>query len=179
MPQPAIASLREDARMDAPARPHPLLGLVAWLALVFAAGAAGAIASANAPSFYAELARPAWAPPPGVFGPVWSVLYLLMGVSAWLVWKQPGPAVRRTALTFFIVQLALNAAWSWLFFAWRLGAWAFADVLLLLGLILATVLAFWPVHRLAALLMLPYLAWVAFASALTFTVWRANPALLG
>lgn len=154
------------------------LGFAGWLLLAFATAAIGAAASVNAGDFYAELARPAWAPPGWLFGPVWSALYLLMGVAAWLVWRIRGFTGARTALTLFIVQLAVNALWSWLFFVWHLGGFAFAEVLLLWCLILATLLAFRRVSVLAALLLLPYLAWVTFASVLTFAVWRLNPGLL-
>lgn len=154
-------------------------GLAGWLLLSFAAAALGGIGSADAPGFYAQLNRPWWTPPPWLFGPVWSVLYTMMGVAAWMVWRAgPSPQVRR-ALVLWVVQLAANALWSWLFFAWRLGAASAIEVLLLLALVAATTLAFRPVRPLAAALMLPYLAWVTFASALTWALWRANPALLG
>jgi benzodiazapine receptor len=155
-----------------------LIGLLGWLALAFAAAAVGAIASVDAASFYAQLARPAWAPPASVFGPVWTVLYALMGVSAWLVWRERGAQLRLPALCVFVAQLVVNALWSWLFFYWKSGALAFGEVLILLALIIATVALFWRVRRLAAALLLPYLGWVAFASALTWSVWRANPILL-
>lgn len=153
-----------------------LVGLLGWLLVAFAAAAVGAIASVNAAAFYAELSKPPWAPPAEVFGPVWTVLYLLMGVSAWLVWREPRPS--RGALVLFGVQLAANALWSWLFFAWHRGALATVEVLLLLVLIIATVRAFWQSSRLAAALMLPYLLWVCFASALTWSVWQRNPGVL-
>lgn len=153
-------------------------GLLAWLVLTFATAAIGAIASVNASAFYAELTRPAWAPPGWLFGPVWSTLYALMGVSAWLVWRAHGVAGARSAFVLFIIQLAANALWSWLFFVWRQGGLAFAEVLVLWGLIAATLVSFWRISAPAAALLLPYLAWVTFASALTFTVWRLNPGLL-
>jgi tryptophan-rich sensory protein len=150
--------------------------LLGWLLAAFAAAALGAIASLNAPAFYAELSKPPWAPPAEVFGPVWTVLYLLMGVSAWLVWREPRRS--RGALVLFGVQLVANALWSWLFFAWHRGALATVEVLVLLVLIAATVRAFWQISRLAALLLLPYLLWVSFASALTWSVWQRNPGVL-
>jgi tryptophan-rich sensory protein len=153
-------------------------GLAGWLALVFAAAALGAIASVDAGSFYAQLVRPDWAPPASAFGPVWSVLYLLMGVAAWLVWRHQGADRLRFALTLFIIQLCANALWSWLFFAWRNGALAFADVLVLLALIATTVVAFWRISRLAGILLVPYLAWVTLATALTWAVWQRNPSVL-
>jgi len=152
------------------------LGLLGWLLAAFAAGAVGAIASVDAASLYGQLSKPAWAPPAGVFGPVWSALYALMGVAAWLVWRAPGS--KRVPLGLFAAQLAANALWSWLFFAWHRGALAAAEVLVLLALIIATIAAFGRVRRLAALLLVPYLLWVAFASVLTWAVWRGNPGLL-
>jgi benzodiazapine receptor len=153
-------------------------GLLAWLGIVAVAAAIGAAASVEASAFYAQLVRPAWAPPASAFGPVWSVLYLLMGVAAWLVWRGRATKPVGTALTLFFVQLGVNALWSWLFFAWRNGAWAFAGVVLLLALIAPTIVAFWRIRRLAAALLLPYLAWVCLATALTWSVWRGNPELL-
>lgn len=167
--------------MNPPAsnRSRQWLGLAGWLTLAFATAAIGAAASVGAKTFYAELVRPAWAPPGWLFGPVWTALYALMGVSAWLVWRARGFAGARAALALFIVQLVVNALWSWLFFAWRLGGAAFAEVLLLWCLILATAIAFRRTSTLAVVLLLPYLAWVTFAAALTLAVWRLNPALLG
>jgi tryptophan-rich sensory protein len=159
--------------------PRQAIGLILWLLLVFAAAAVGAFASANAGGFYRELVRPSWAPPAWLFGPVWSVLYALMGLAAWLVWRARGFHGARNALLVFIVHLAANALWTWLFFAWRQGGLAFAEILLLLALILATIVLFGRINRLAAVLLVPYLLWVAFASALTFSTWRLNPGLLG
>jgi len=150
------------------------LGLIGWLLLVFAAAAVGALATRDARAFYAGLVKPAWAPPGWLFGPVWTALYLLMGVAAWLVWRTAGWAGATGALSLFLGQLVCNALWSWLFFRWRRGALAFADIVLLCGLIVATLIAFAHVHRLAAILLVPYLAWVVFATALTHAIWRAN-----
>jgi len=152
------------------------MGLLGWLAATFAAGAVGAAATVDAAAFYARLSRPPWAPPAWVFGPVWSTLFVLMGVAAWLVWRSPGS--RRTALGLFGVQLVANALWSWLFFAWHRGALAMGEILVLLALIAATGVAFWRIRRVAGLLLLPYLLWVGFASVLTWTLWRSNPGLL-
>jgi tryptophan-rich sensory protein len=155
-----------------------LVGLLAWLAISFAAAALGGVASATAGEFYQELTRPGWAPPAWLFSPVWTLLYLMMGIAAWLVWREHGFRKARTALSLFLIQLAVNALWSWLFFVWRLGAAAFVEILILWTLILCTALAFWRVRPLAGALLLPYLAWVTFASALTYAVWQRNPALL-
>ncbi len=164
--------------MSSASIPTQAFALIASLIIAFAAAAVGAVATVDAGSFYASLARPSWAPPGWAFGPVWTVLYLLMAVAAWLVWQAPAGRACRLALTLFIVQLAANALWSWLFFAWRSGAAAFAEVLLLLALIAATIAAFWRLRPLAGVLMLPYLAWVSFATALTWAVWQDNPDLL-
>jgi len=155
------------------------IGLLAWLLLSFAAAAVGGLASVQAGTFYLDLTRPAWAPPAWLFGPVWSVLYVLMGVSAWLVWRAKAGTTSRTALMLFCAQLAANALWTWLFFVWHQGGWAFAEVLLLWGMILATIYLFAQVSKLAAVLLFPYLAWVSFASALNFSLWQLNPGVLG
>lgn len=155
------------------------LGLAGWLAATFVAGGAGAIASAGAPSFYSELSLPPWAPPAWLFGPVWSVLYVLMGLAAWLVWRKHGFRGASTALRLFVVQLFANALWTWIFFVWRHGALSLAEIVALWLLIASTIAAFWRLHKPAALLLVPYLAWVSFATALTFLLWRLNPELLG
>lgn len=165
--------------MDPNTQPHPWRGLAGWWLLSFAAAAIGARASIQAAAFYQQLAQPAWAPPSAVFGPVWTLLYALMGLAAWLVWRRGGWAMRRAPLGLFVVQLAANALWSWLFFGWHRGGWAFAEIVLLWLLIVATLVAFWRVRPLAGALLLPYLAWVSFASLLNFAVWRLNPLVLG
>lgn len=149
-----------------------------WLAASFAAAAAGGVGSANAPEFYARLAKPAWAPPAWLFGPAWTILFVLMAIAAWLVAREHAHPERRRALVLFVVQLVFNALWSWLFFAWRRGALALAEVVLLEVLIVATLVAFWRVRPLAGALLVPYALWVAFATALTAAVWRMNPSLL-
>ena len=150
------------------------VGLIGWLLAALATGAVGALSTRYAREFYAGLVKPRWAPPGWLFGPVWTLLYLLMGVAAWLVWRAAGWAGATAALSLFVTQLVFNASWSWVFFAWRRGAMAFATIVLLLGLIAATILAFARVQVLAAALLVPYLGWVAFATALTYAIWRAN-----
>jgi tryptophan-rich sensory protein len=153
--------------------------LAGWLLVTFTAAALGAWASRDAPAFYAQLSKPAWAPPPGVFGPAWGVLYLLMAIAAWLVWRVRGFATAPRTLGLYLVQLAANALWSWLFFAWNVGAAAFPEVLLLWALIVATTIAFWKACRAAGVLQKPNLGRVTFAAALTYACWRRNPQLLG
>jgi tryptophan-rich sensory protein len=156
-----------------------IVGLVGWLFVSFVAAAIGGAASIQAGPFYTQLARPDWAPPSFLFGPVWTVLYALMGIAAWLVWRVGGFRAAKSALTLFLVQLALNALWSWLFFGWHRGALAFADILVLWTLIVATSVAFWRIKPLAGVLLVPYLLWVSFASALNYAVWQLNPQVLG
>lgn len=162
---------------------HPrslqMAGLAGWLILTFAAAAVGAVASAQAGTFYLNLVRPEWAPPGWLFAPVWTALYLMMAIAAWLVWRDHGFHRAGGALILFVAQLTVNSLWTWLFFVWHQGALAFAEILLLWALIAATVIAFWRLHVLAATLLLPYLAWVSFASALTYATWQLNPGILG
>ena len=151
-----------------------IVGLLAWLGVSFVAAAIGAAASIHADTFYAQLVRPDWAPPAWLFGPVWTVLYALMGVAAWLVWRVHGFRAASVALGLFLAQLAVNALWSWLFFGWHRGALSFADIVLLWTLIVATMIAFWRVKPLAGALLVPYLLWVSFAAALNYAIWQLN-----
>lgn len=148
-----------------------LLAVLLCFGLPLLAGAIGAVASVTAPEFYAALERPSWSPPGWVFGPVWTTLYLMMGLAAFLVWRERGWT---PVLTFFAVHLVFNALWSWLFFAWRSGAWSFADIVLLWLMIGALVIAFWRIKPLAGALLIPYWAWVTFASALNYDIWQRN-----
>jgi tryptophan-rich sensory protein len=160
-------------------RSKQITGLVAWLAVSFIAAAIGGAASMQAGPFYTQLVRPEWAPPPGLFGPVWTVLYALMGIAAWLTWRVGGFLAARTALTLFLMQLVVNALWSWLFFGLHLGALALVDIVLLWVIVAATLLAFRRIRPLAGALLIPYLLWVSFASVLNYSVWRLNPQILG
>lgn len=156
-----------------------IVGLAGWLVVSFVVAAIGGAASIDAGPFYTQLVRPDWAPPPWIFGPVWMGLYALMGVAAWLVWRVGGFRAAKSALILFLVQLALNALWSWLFFGWHRGALAFVDILLLWVLIVATIIAFWRIRPLAGALLVPYLLWVSFASVLNYSIWQLNPQVLG
>jgi len=148
------------------------LGLIAWLALVFAASLTSVFVSTD--GWYAELNKPTWNPPGWIFGPVWTLLYIMMAVAAWRVWLLGGWEKQRWPLTLFLIQWALNALWTPLFLGLHLLGWAFAEILVLLACILLTIRAFRPVDRTAAWLLVPYAAWVAFASVLNFTIWRMN-----
>ncbi len=150
-----------------------LPGLIGWILICFVAAAIGG-AAARPGAWYAAIRKPRWNPPARVFGPVWTVLFVMMGIAAWLVWSRRGEVPVGAALALFGVQLGLNALWSWLFFGWHLLGAALAEVLLLWVMILLTTLAFWPVRPLAGALLLPYLAWVGFAAYLNYTLWRLN-----
>ena len=159
-------------------KPGALLQLAGWIALTAAFAALGAFASVHAAVFYAQLDRPGWAPPAWLFSPVWSLLYLMMAIAAWRIGRT---AASRAcpALLLYLAQLAVNALWSWLFFAWHLGAAAFACIVVLWLMIAATIVLFGRRERLAAMLLWPYLAWVSFAGGLCFSIWQRNPSLLG
>ena len=146
---------------------------------VAATGTLGALASIDAKDFYAMLAKPGWAPPPSVFGPVWTALYVLIAIAGWLAWRARAPASdTRLALGLYFGQLVLNALWSWIFFAWHQGALALVEVCVLWLAVLATLTQFWRLRPIAGVLLVPYFAWVSFATALTAAVWRLNPGLL-
>jgi benzodiazapine receptor len=150
------------------------LVLLGFIVITFCAPAFGAFSPPG--SWYAALSKPSWNPPSWVFGPAWTLLYTLMAVAAWLVWKRGGFVSQKRPLSLYFIQLALNAAWTPVFFgAHQLGA-AFAVILALWVFIGLTLLHFWQVSRTAGLLFVPYLAWVSFATALNFTLWRLNPA---
>ncbi len=111
-----------------------------------------------------------------MFSPVWTLLYLMIAFAGWLAWRARAPAYdTRLALWLYFGQLALNALWSWLFFRWHQGALALIEICLLWFAILATLTQFWRLRWLAGALLVPYLAWVSFATALTAAVWRLNP----
>jgi tryptophan-rich sensory protein len=150
----------------------PTLVLVAFFVAAFSAAFVGARFPPG--GWYAGLAKPAWTPPNWLFGPVWTALYAMIAVSGWLVWRRAGFEAAGAALALFAVQLALNAAWSWIFFGLHRPGAAFIEIVILWIAILGTVLLFWRVHWLPGALLLPYLAWVAFAAALNWQLWRLN-----
>jgi tryptophan-rich sensory protein len=151
------------------------LVLVVLLGLVFVAASVGSVFTSRSVSdWYVGLAKPSWTPPGWVFGPVWTVLYVLMAAAAWRVWLREGLARGRLPLALFAVQLVLNAAWSGVFFGLRMPGLALAELAVLLAAVAATTAAFWRADRLAGALMLPYLGWATFAGALNLAIWRMN-----
>ncbi|RAU99487.1 TspO/MBR family protein [Mycolicibacter senuensis] len=150
-----------------------LAALLVSLVAVIIVATLGGLASADAAADYGKLAQPGWAPPSYLFGPVWSALYLLMAVAAWLVWRV-SPRWTNPAVIAYGVQLALNLAWSPLFFGLGWRGLALVDIVVLDVVVVVTIVAFWKLHRVAALLMLPYLGWILFATALNYSVWSLN-----
>ena len=143
------------------------------LIVMGAAGLGGFFTGRSVSTWYRTLNRPDWTPPNRLFGPVWTVLYLSMAVAAWMVWRRGTPAAT-AAMAAFAVQLAINVAWSALFFGLRSPAAGMVDIVLLWLAIVATIALFLRVCIPAGLIMLPYLAWVTFAAALNFAIWRMN-----
>jgi len=149
--------------------------LIVLLVTCLAVMALGALVTRPAiAGWYAQLSRPSWTPPNGIFGPVWLVLYLSMAIAAWLVWCQRHTSAMAWPLGLFAVQLGLNGAWSYLFFGQHNIFAALVDIVLLWCGIVATLLAFWRVRPLAGWLFVPYLLWVTYAVALNATIWRLN-----
>jgi len=152
-----------------------LIGLAVWVGLCFGAAFLGSIfTTPSIPTWYEGLIKPSWTPPAWLFGPVWSVLYLMMALAAWLVWRRGGLTSTRGPIILFLVQLGLNLAWSFLFFGLRQPGLAFAEIVLLWCAILTTLVVFWRRFAAAGWLLLPYLLWVTFAVVLNYTLWRLN-----
>ena len=156
---------------------HDALGLLGFILACFLTACSGAFFRPG--QWYDDLAKPSWQPPKWLFAPAWSILFITIAIAGWMVWRKAGFAGATLALTFYALQLVVNAIWSGLFFGMRRMDLAFVDVVLLWLLIVATIVAFRDVDPDAAWLMLPYLCWVSFASVLNFTVWRLNPAGVG
>jgi benzodiazapine receptor len=153
--------------------PSVWIGLACWLTVTFTVAAIGSLFQPG--EWYDSLVKPILTPPGWVFGPVWTLLYAMMGTAAWLVWRTLGVSDALVPLSLFLGQLALNALWSYLFFGLQRPDLAFLDIVALWLGILATLVAFWRVYSLAGLLLLPYLLWVSFATYLNFQFWRLNP----
>ena len=154
---------------------NPSLKLIISLALTLLVGFGAGLATADAiNSWYSELEKPFFNPPSSVFAPVWTVLYILMGVSFYLVWKLPETARRNIALFVFVLQLLFNGIWSIIFFKLHAIGLAFADIFILWIMIIITMYHFTTLSKLAAWLLYPYFFWVSFAAVLNFSIWQLN-----
>jgi len=153
------------------------IALAGSLVICMVAASIGGLFTARAiKEWYRGLKKPSWNPPDWAFGPIWTILYILMGISAWLVWEEGGVEAQLIPLSIFALQLILNVVWSAVFFYKRRIFGGLIEVLLLWAAILATIIAFWGPSVVAAVLLLPYIAWVSIASYLNYTIWRLNPA---
>jgi translocator protein len=161
--------------MLSPTRWRDFSGLALWVALCLGVSAiGGAITRTSVSDWYQSLAKPSFTPPDWTFTAVWIPLFVVMGVSAWLVWRRSGFARGAIPLTCFATQLALNIGWSILFFGLRSVGWALVEIVVLWIAVLMTMIAFYRVSRPAGLLLLPYLLWLSFAIALNASIWRLN-----
>jgi translocator protein len=153
-----------------------IAGLIFWLGICYLTAWIGAqISPGIGPSgWYESLSKPAWNPPAWLFGPVWTILYTMMGIAAWIIWKRHGFHGAKIALIFFVIQLVLNGAWSWIFFGARSPGWAFIEILFLLSAIGITAFLFQKKSKPAGWLMVPYILWVSFAAALNGAIWWMN-----
>lgn len=164
-----------DSAMKASGRGSDLLGLAAFVALCFGAAALGGLVTAESvTTWYPTLNKPAFNPPDWVFGPAWTLLYLMIAVAGWRAWRASRTVGARPAMALYAVQLVLNVAWSFIFFGARSIGFALAEIVLLLTMIVINLVMFWRVDRLAGWLLVPYAAWVSFASILNFALWRLN-----
>ena len=151
------------------------IGLVVAIGICFAAAWVGSLYTTPAiPGWYASLQKPTWNPPNWVFGPVWTLLYLMMAFAVWLVWRERSVAGAPLAIAVFVVQLMLNSLWSIIFFGWKNPGLALVEIFFLWAAIFTTMLLFWRISQPAAWLMWPYLLWVTFAGFLNLSIWRLN-----
>lgn len=150
--------------------------LVISIGIPVAVGAiAGLFTNTEINTWYQDIDKPTWQPPGWVFGPVWTLLYVLMGVAFYLVWKSNAPAkTKRMAITLWVIQLVFNFFWSFIFFRQHQIDWALAEILVLWFFILLTIIYFSRISKLAAWLMVPYISWVSFASLLTYAIYQLN-----
>ena len=157
------------------ASPKALRAAALSIGITLVAGAVGGFATATSvTTWYAGLNKPSFNPPNALFGPVWTTLYVLMALAAWRIWRSGTAAARRQALTLYAIQLALNLTWSLIFFGLRQPGLALIEVVALLTSVLVCAVAFWRIDRISGVMLIPYAAWVSFASVLNFAIWRLN-----
>jgi tryptophan-rich sensory protein len=168
-------SVTSAARNESGRRTLDLGALVLSIALVAVVAIVGGLSTETGPgSWYSTIDKPAWNPPGAVFGPVWTVLYIAMAIAAWLVWRERHRSDVRVPLGLYLAQLLANAAWTAIFFAAERPGWALVDIAILVALVVATIVAFRAVSHVAAWLLVPYLAWVCFATSITAAVVALN-----
>ncbi|UCC80896.1 MAG: tryptophan-rich sensory protein [Candidatus Zixiibacteriota bacterium] len=149
-----------------------IISLIIWIGICFIPAVTGSQFTPG--EWYARLAKPAWTPPGYLFGPVWTSLYTMMEIAAWLLWKGVGLSGAKIAFILFFGQLILNGMWSWLFFGMHKPGLAFIELCLLWILILATLIAFWKLYQPSGILLIPCTIWVSFATILNFSIWFLN-----
>jgi translocator protein len=139
-------------------------------------GLSGFLTTSEIPGWYQTIIKPSWNPPSWIFAPVWTTLYILMGIALYLVWKNENvdSRIKRAAIILFAVQLILNFFWSLIFFKQHQIGWAFAEIMTMWIFIVLTIFAFAKVNNIAAWLLVPYISWVSFASILNYTIWKLN-----
>lgn len=153
----------------------PIIALIICILIpLLTGGIAGFVTSSNIESWFTYLEKPAFNPPNWLFGPVWTTLYILMGISLFMIWKEPATPQRKSALRLFFLQLFLNFAWSFIFFYFHQPGFAFLEIIVLWIAILLMIVSFYRLNRSAAFLQLPYLGWVTFASVLNVSIWYLN-----
>jgi len=148
--------------------------IISILACLAVGGISGYVTASEIPGWYATLQKPSFNPPNWLFGPVWTLLYIMMGIAFWLVWKSDASDLKQKAMLFFALQLTLNFFWSILFFSFHQTGWAMVEIALLWVFILLCIVSFYPISAIAAYLLVPYLCWVSFASLLNFYIWKLN-----
>ena len=149
--------------------------IISIVACEFAGIIGGIFTSRSIPTWYKKLKKPSFNPPNWIFGPVWTTLYLLMGISLYIIWNSgTNDPIKIIAMALFGVQLILNVIWSILFFGMRKPSYAFIEIIFMWIAILATIIIFYPISSLAAILLVPYLLWVSFASILNYYIWKLN-----
>jgi len=169
-PMTSISAFRDEMP-----RPYRWLILAAFVLVTLLIGwASGIVTASKIPTWYAGLAKPWFTPPRWAFPVAWTLLYIMMAVAAWRMWRKGGWALQRWPLSLFVIQWLLNAIWTPLFFGMHLIGLALVDIVLLWIAIVATLAAFWRVSKPAAWLLVPYLMWVSFATALNFAIWQLN-----
>jgi translocator protein len=156
-------------------KPKQIAGLAASLLIVFGVASLGRfLTNLSVETWYPSLAKPSWTPSGATIGIVWTILYTLMAIAAWIVWRRSGVGGRRLSLALYTIQLLLNVGWSALFFGIRSPGLALIEIIVLWVALLATAASFWKVSKPAGALMAPYLIWVSFAVVLNAMIWRLN-----